>query len=243
MARADKAMQDIRALRPRDFTIESLDNDLASMALIRALPSEYNNFVSSLLLLDSLDLSKLQSAFQNEESQRFARGVDSSPSLAMAAGTPSTSSQGVRCTFCDWEGHTEANCKFKENAVKTQKAKTADRRQERRGGKKKAQNAKEASEDVEASANVAEYAGKASVALSASDRSSWLSSLAAANWNTDTGATSHMTPHRHWFASYSPHIIPVRLANDTIIYTAGMGSVMFEPVLGESKAPVVVLHD
>ncbi|KZT20734.1 hypothetical protein NEOLEDRAFT_1036437, partial [Neolentinus lepideus HHB14362 ss-1] len=82
MARADKAMQDIRALRPKDFTIESLDNDLASMALIRALPpsslilpSEYNNFVSSLLLLDSLDLSKLQSTFQNEESQRFARGV------------------------------------------------------------------------------------------------------------------------------------------------------------------------
>ncbi|KZT14468.1 hypothetical protein NEOLEDRAFT_1049566, partial [Neolentinus lepideus HHB14362 ss-1] len=160
----------------------------------------------------------------------------------------SSSSQGVRCLFCDWEGHTEASCKFKENAANTQKAKTADRRQERRGGKKKAQNAQEASVDVEASANVAEYAGnvgigKASVALSASDRSSWLSSLAAANWNTDTGATSHMTPHRHWFASYSPHIIPVRLANDTIIYTAGMGSVMFEPVLGGSKVPVVVLHD
>ncbi|KZT18336.1 hypothetical protein NEOLEDRAFT_1080519, partial [Neolentinus lepideus HHB14362 ss-1] len=67
MARADKAISDIRALRPKDFTIESLDNDLASMALIRALPAEYNNFVSSLLLLDSLDLSKLQSAFQNEE--------------------------------------------------------------------------------------------------------------------------------------------------------------------------------
>ncbi|KZT17967.1 hypothetical protein NEOLEDRAFT_1199958, partial [Neolentinus lepideus HHB14362 ss-1] len=192
MARADKAMQDIRALHPKDFTIDSLDNDLTSMALIRALLAEYNNFVSSLLLLDSLNLSKLQSAFQNEESQRFARGIDASPSLAMAAGTTSTSSQGVRCTFCDWEGHTEASCKFKENAVKTQKAKTADRRQERRGGKKKAQNAQEASADVEASANVAEYAGKASVALSASDRSSWLSSLAAANWNTDTGATSHM---------------------------------------------------
>ncbi|KZT18534.1 hypothetical protein NEOLEDRAFT_1192340, partial [Neolentinus lepideus HHB14362 ss-1] len=161
----------------------------------------------------------------------------------MAAGTTSTSSQGVHCMFCDWEGHTEANCKFKENAAKTQKARTADRRQERRGGKKKAQNAQEASADIEASANVAEYAGKASVALSASDTSSWLSSLAAANWNTDTGATSHMMPHQRWFASYSPHIIPVRLANDTIIYTAGMGSVMFEPVLGESKAPVVVLHD
>ncbi|KZT18955.1 hypothetical protein NEOLEDRAFT_1078975, partial [Neolentinus lepideus HHB14362 ss-1] len=160
----------------------------------------------------------------------------------MVAGTLSTSSQGVRCTFCDWEGHTEANCKFQENAAKTQKARTADRIK-LEAWKKKAQNAQEASADIEASANVAEYAGKASVSLSASDRSSWLSSLAAANWNTDTGATSHMTPHRHWFASYSPHIIPVRLANDTIIYTAGMGSVMFEPVLGESKAPVVVLHN
>ncbi|KZT17990.1 hypothetical protein NEOLEDRAFT_1184691 [Neolentinus lepideus HHB14362 ss-1] len=241
MARADKAMQDICALHPRDFTIDSLDNDLASMALICALPAEYNNFVSSLLLLDSLDLSKLQSAFQNEESQRVAQGVDASPSLAMAAS--SSSSQGVCCSFCNWEGHTEASCKFKENAAKTQKAKTADRHQERRGGKKKAQNAQEVSEDVEASANIAVYAGKASVALSASDRSSWLSSLAAANWNTNTGATSHMTPHQHWFASYLLHIIPVRLANDTIIYTAGMGSVMFEPVLGGSKAPVVVLHD
>ncbi|KZT19015.1 hypothetical protein NEOLEDRAFT_1033846, partial [Neolentinus lepideus HHB14362 ss-1] len=50
MAQADKAMQDIRALHPRDFTIDSLNNDLTSMALIRALPSEYNNFISSLLL-------------------------------------------------------------------------------------------------------------------------------------------------------------------------------------------------
>ncbi|EPQ54118.1 hypothetical protein GLOTRDRAFT_12501, partial [Gloeophyllum trabeum ATCC 11539] len=69
-ARADKAMQDIRSLRPKDFTIEQLDEELASMSLIRSLPAEYNNFVSSLLLLDSLSLSKLQSAFQNEETQR-----------------------------------------------------------------------------------------------------------------------------------------------------------------------------
>ncbi|KZT30330.1 hypothetical protein NEOLEDRAFT_1054514, partial [Neolentinus lepideus HHB14362 ss-1] len=145
MARADKAMQDIHVLHLKDFTIESLDNDLTSMALIRALPAEYNNFVSSLLLLDSLDLSKLQSAFQNEESQHFARSVDSLPSLAMAAGTTSASLQGVHCMFCDWEGHTKASCKFKENAVKMQKVKTADHHQEHRGEKKKAQNAQEAS--------------------------------------------------------------------------------------------------
>ncbi|KZT28916.1 hypothetical protein NEOLEDRAFT_1175263 [Neolentinus lepideus HHB14362 ss-1] len=68
-----------------------------------------------------------------------------------------------------------------ENTVKTHKAKTADCRKEDRGGKKKAQNMQEASKDVEASTNVVEYAGKASVTLSASDCHSWLSSLAAAN--------------------------------------------------------------
>jgi len=70
MGRADKAMQDIKALRPASFTIVDLDQELLSMSLIRALPSEYNSFVSSLLLLDSLDTTKLQAAFQNEESQR-----------------------------------------------------------------------------------------------------------------------------------------------------------------------------
>ncbi|KZT21222.1 hypothetical protein NEOLEDRAFT_1223876, partial [Neolentinus lepideus HHB14362 ss-1] len=159
MARADKAMQDICVLHPKDFTIDSLNNDLTSMALIRALPSEYNNFVSSLLLLNSLDLSKLQSVFQNKESQHFAQGIDALPSLAMAAGSTSSPSQGIHCMFCDWEGHTEASCKFKENTVKTQKAKTAYHCQEHRGGKKKAQNAQEVSKDIEASANIAEYAG------------------------------------------------------------------------------------
>ncbi|KZT25624.1 hypothetical protein NEOLEDRAFT_1029899, partial [Neolentinus lepideus HHB14362 ss-1] len=46
---AYKAMQDICALRHKDITIDSLDNDLTSMALIHTLHSEYNNFISSLL--------------------------------------------------------------------------------------------------------------------------------------------------------------------------------------------------
>ena len=75
MARADKALQDIKALRPTNFSLEALDNELLCMTLIRALPAEYNNFASSLLLLDSLDLDKLKSAFQSEETQRLARHV------------------------------------------------------------------------------------------------------------------------------------------------------------------------
>ena len=31
-------------------------------------------------------------------------------------------------------------------------------------------------------------------------------------WNCDTGATSHMTPHRHWFKTYTKHpLLPLIL--------------------------------
>ncbi|KAJ3745851.1 hypothetical protein DFH05DRAFT_1375517, partial [Lentinula detonsa] len=48
-------------------------------------------------------------------------------------------------------------------------------------------------------------------------------------WNTDTGASSHMTPHRSWFKSYSHHIIPIRLADNSLIYSEGIGTVEFQP--------------
>jgi hypothetical protein len=73
MTRADKASQDIKALRPPQFTLQNLDEELLCMALIRVLPAEYNGFVSSLLLLDSLDVDKLKSAFQNEETHLTLR--------------------------------------------------------------------------------------------------------------------------------------------------------------------------
>jgi hypothetical protein len=53
--RVDEAMCIIKDLHPADFTLAQLDAELASMALIRALPEDYNTFVSSLLLQDKLE--------------------------------------------------------------------------------------------------------------------------------------------------------------------------------------------
>jgi hypothetical protein len=53
---------------------------------------------------------------------------------------------------------------------------------------------------------------------------------ASTTWNPDTGATSHMTPHRHWFHEYSPCRIPIRLADNNIVYAVGVGAVRFQPV-------------
>jgi GAG-pre-integrase domain/Integrase core domain len=90
-----------------------------------------------------------------------------------------------------------------------------------------------------------EFAGHA-CALSASGRTQWLKSRACNDWNTDTGATSHMTPHRHWFHTYSPHVIPIRLANNSEILSAGLGSVEFQPTIdGKPGVPIIftdVLH-
>ncbi|KIM71204.1 hypothetical protein PILCRDRAFT_830502, partial [Piloderma croceum F 1598] len=35
------------------------------------------------------------------------------------------------------------------------------------------------------------------------------------DWNADTGATSHMTPHRHWLIDYKPYVVPIKLADNT----------------------------
>ncbi|KAJ3529505.1 hypothetical protein NM688_g7844 [Phlebia brevispora] len=59
-----------------------------------------------------------------------------------------------------------------------------------------------------------------------------------------------MTPKRRWLRDYTPHRVPVRLANNQIIYSAGVGSMLFvSEVLdgekGSKSRPVLfsrVLH-
>src|ERR1700722_7812024 len=87
-----------------------------------------------------------------------------------------------------------------------------------------------------------QFAGHAS-ALASSTRSQWLKSRACTDWNTDTGASSHMTPHKHWFRSYSPHVVAIKLAEHSTIYSAGIGSVEFQPVIDGIPERPVVFHD
>jgi hypothetical protein len=50
-----------------------------------------------------------------------------------------------------------------------------------------------------------------------------------AHWIADYGATSHMSTQRHWFKTLKPHVVPIRVANDAIIYSEGIGSIVMEP--------------
>ncbi|EKM54365.1 uncharacterized protein PHACADRAFT_97404, partial [Phanerochaete carnosa HHB-10118-sp] len=72
-----------------------------------------------------------------------------------------------------------------------------------------------------------ESAGQASMRHSA--HSTTLDSASHLLWIADTGATSHMTPHKHWLCNYTPMRVAVRLANDHIVYSEGVESVVFAP--------------
>jgi hypothetical protein len=112
----------------------------------------------------------------------------------------SSSPPTTLCTWCSRPGHLEQNC-FKEASMKRY----------REAVKKRMEGGKSTKEEV---------ASKASV-----DPSSPI----LYHWNPDTGASSHMTPHRHWFKSYYPYVIPIWLADDHIIHSAGKGVVVFVP--------------
>ncbi|KAG8909153.1 hypothetical protein FRC01_007101, partial [Tulasnella sp. 417] len=48
-------------------------------------------------------------------------------------------------------------------------------------------------------------------------------------WNADSGATSHMTPHKEWIRNMEPCHIPIHLANNQVVYATGKGKVVFTP--------------
>jgi hypothetical protein len=99
----------------RAYTINDLDldNKLALMAMLRALPrEEYADFVTSLMRQKDLLRAHVEAAFQVEQTERDAHhGPLLSPSgdaaLHTAAQPPRQNKPGVKCGFCTGEGHNE----------------------------------------------------------------------------------------------------------------------------------------
>ncbi|EIM85844.1 uncharacterized protein STEHIDRAFT_59118, partial [Stereum hirsutum FP-91666 SS1] len=75
VARVDLYISHIKERRPAKFSLDDLDSELSSMTLIKALPSDYNNFVTFLTLSDDLSLDNVTQAFSNEEQSRKRRAL------------------------------------------------------------------------------------------------------------------------------------------------------------------------
>lgn len=251
MTRIDQAMITVQNLRPATFTLAELDEELVCMTMVRSLPEQYKYLATTLQLADKLKKSTLQQAFITEDLNQRRHTPSSGPLVnALAANAPALSpaSASAICDFCSLPGHLTINCyRYKTAQVAATKEAQEKRSTRRGGGRGRAQKANAAQETSGEGGEVTEFAGSATVrALDPSDVLSPLDTAAHSSWTADTGATSHMTPHRHWLRNYTPYRTPVRLADSTIVYSAGVGSVVFAPeVKGKALRPVEferVLH-
>ena len=220
-------------LRPTTFTLKEMDDELHSMALIQSLPEEYKSLSQSLMLFDNLNKTKTREAFLAEETNSQRRGEQNMAGTSdLALHSSNKTKNNEECDFCGYKGHTSSECRKLVAA-------RAYARKPRTGKKQTANTANNKPEE----SKVFESAANAS---SCHISSSPLQIDANFDWNADSGATSHMTPHSHWIRNYTPFWTPIRLANDHIVYSAGIGSVRFIPIIGGKKAQVVeftqVLH-
>ena len=106
------------------------------------------------------------------------------------------------------------------------------------GGQPSAKDAANAADDSESDTEPTPVSHYVSDAALLSSQSDYLT-----HWNADTGATSSMTPHRHYFHTYQPHRRPIRMANGEVVYSEGIGSVVFVPVISGSPCRPVEFFD
>src|SRR6266702_2367191 len=78
--------------------------------------------------------------------------------------------------------------------------------------------------------------------ISATSASAFFSapqSEAHTSWNADTGASAHMTFNRHWICNLKPYQVEIRLADGSVVYSEGVGTVRFNPVVnGQEMRPL-----
>jgi hypothetical protein len=217
-----EALSEIVVLCPSAFTINNLDEELALMAMLCSLPhDQYAEFVNGLMCMPLLTLATVQALFQTEQAE--AQFIASAPCTSPKALSAIADTKKPICLFCGIANHTQERCFRFLNAQKQAKASVADCKQHN-----KPNNTRKASDN---SANASSSSnGQAAAAYSASlCLASSLHTKADMFWIADMGTTSHMSLHCKWFVEYCPYCIPVHVANDAIVYSAGIGDVVLTP--------------
>ncbi|OAX30504.1 hypothetical protein K503DRAFT_705190, partial [Rhizopogon vinicolor AM-OR11-026] len=212
---------------------------------------------SSLMLLKSLDKGELQAAFLVEESQRWRCPEGPSTDAALFA-----LSNTCKCGPKRPPGHCTHKCSAFKQAKTNVKANNNGRWRCTRNANKAsemltsspttpaASTSSTSAPTVPPSAqntpqstqSVREFAGNAS--LCSFDSSHPVCSLkldAHADWNADTGATSHMTPHRHWLRNYAPKRVAIKLADNNIVYFKDMSLKSLKSLKFVSETPRTIL--
>ena len=272
VTRVKAGMQNIKALRPVTnsslsaptvslsapsgstsitlYTLETLDEELIIMALLRALPEEYSSLRSSLFIQSTLSLQTVETAFLAEDNQRQHIARESATALRTFAEkkrpqhqkhssqsdassvTSSTSSSapgkfknnnsGKLCNFCKNPGHFERECINKKHAQKNYL-------------RNRAANSANAADDSTPETNAENHDEFAAMASTLP-----IPSKARSNLNADTGATRIMMGDKSFFSTLLPLVRTIRLANGAHIQSQGEGDVVFQPWMEGRFSPNLI---
>jgi len=236
--RVDQQIRTIKSLTPSKFTLDDLYDELAAMAIIRALPGDFRDITHTLSVLDKFKKDDVVTAIKNLSAT--SSHLSSIPALSTSSHSPSpsypsshhpsSSKKGkapVKCTFCSRTNHTEDRCWTKAKLMKELQDKQSPVQAH-------------SSTTQEHSTPPIPSSTTASVASLASSLSSTHHQLNSYNhWNADTGASAHMTPHRHWLRNFKPFQTRIELADGSAIYAEGTGSVQFQPVVNGQKMRII----
>ena len=222
--------------QPEDYNHKKFLEELFCWVLIRALGPQHSDLRLSLIKEDKITKKKcIDQVTSVEEGLTGDKSVNNafyaSPSSSTAQVPPIN---GTPCVWCMSKGRT--------NVAATHSLQTCSgfgaslehnkRNQSQPGNKSKPTVKQHAKQAVE---TVTEFAGTASSSIPANSTSS------DDFWVSDSGATSHMTSHKHWIHDLKPMKVPIRLGDHSIIYSEGVGKVWFEPLLAGHPAPVLCL--
>src|SRR6266850_2477365 len=247
--RVDEHIRVIKSLSPSSFSLDNLYDELAVMAIIRALPHSFDDVVRTISILDKFDKPSVIQSLRNMDQTR--NNLSSTTSAFLAAPHPSkhpqkpstsytvpsttptpSSSQNrganrPKCDFCSRLGHLEVKCFLKEKLM-------------RQISLSSPATAAPASTSPQTAAHAVPEAPQSASIASASAHSSVTSPDAhISSWIADTGASAHMTFNRHWMRNMTPHRIPIRLADGSVIHSEGIGSVQFTAVVhGQEMIPL-----
>ena len=178
---------------PSTLTVQNVIDEIGIHTAIARLDHvKYGAFTSSILLLGTLDQAAISTAFQNEDLKCQA----SSASAAAALSAVSKKRNNIiTCAICKKQGHTVDQCWIVHLELKPCQGEGIERSNGTNQVKEHTQ-----------SEITQELAGNTSLWTLFFSSTSNNTNLC---WNTDTGATSHMTPHHHWLQDYEAYRVPI----------------------------------
>ena len=171
------------------------------------------------------NLSGTSSAFSalSTLSKSCPKAPSTSPHTPSTSNPQSSAPGCPKCEFCSRSGHIEAKCFLKEHLMCQHNLPLSPT----------ASPASTSSQDVPSPPQSTSVASASALSSSASQPHS------DSSWNADTGASAHMTCHCHWMRNLKPYRVQIRLADGSVVYSEGVGSVRFNPVInGQEMAPL-----